>query len=137
MRQKLTDSDAFVRRAAVDALGRHPDPANIGPLMTAWSSTPNDDNHLIHTIRMAVRDHLKASGGFAAVGPLLSDAAARERLVKISCGVPTPEAAAFLLEALRTDAKLPDRHMVLHAVIRYLPEDKLGDAYQSGAGLGG
>ena len=40
VRGKLTDKDAFVRRAAADCLGQHPDSANVKPLLELWSSTP-------------------------------------------------------------------------------------------------
>ncbi len=37
MRSKLSDDDAFVRRAAADALGRHPQVESIEPLLALWS----------------------------------------------------------------------------------------------------
>src|SRR5206468_4055559 len=49
----LGDPDAFVRRAAADALGRHPLPANIRPLLELRQSVPGDDTHLLHVARMA------------------------------------------------------------------------------------
>ena len=53
VRLKLRDLDAFVRRAAADALGRHPHADNVRPLVELWNSTSSDDTHLIHVVRMA------------------------------------------------------------------------------------
>ncbi len=54
----LKDDDAFVKRAAADAIGRHPDGSTVEPLMAAWDATPEADNHLVQVIKMAVRDHI-------------------------------------------------------------------------------
>ena len=50
---RLKDGDPFVRRAAAEALGRHPAPENIQPLLALRQSTPADDTHLVHVARMA------------------------------------------------------------------------------------
>ena len=56
---RLSDADPFVRRAAAEVLGAHPALANIRPLLALRQSTPADDTHLIHVVRMALRDQLK------------------------------------------------------------------------------
>ena len=71
MRSKLSDDDAFVRRAAADALGRHPQVESIEPLLALWSGEPADDTHLIHVVRMALRDHLLSPGMYEQAKPLL------------------------------------------------------------------
>ena len=43
VRRKLFDPDAFVRRAAADALGRHPHSANVPLLLRLWAQTPSED----------------------------------------------------------------------------------------------
>ena len=53
----ISDSDAFVRRAAADALGRHPDFANIDPLVGLWRTTDREDTMLIHVARIARTRH--------------------------------------------------------------------------------
>src|SRR5690606_10455866 len=55
---RLRDADPFVRRAAADALARHPDPSAIRPLLDAWRATDPADTHLVHVLRMALRDQL-------------------------------------------------------------------------------
>ena len=55
----LTDEHAMVRRAAADALGRHPtDPKSMEPLWKVWEMADPKDTQLIHTARMALRNHL-------------------------------------------------------------------------------
>ena len=98
----LTDKDAFARRAAAEALGAHPDLANIQPLLALRQSTTEDDTHLIHVVRMALRDQLKT----AEVWPMLETLGLNERdrrdLADVATGVASPAAAAFLLDHLRT-----------------------------------
>ena len=57
----LKDPDGFVRRAAADALGRHPDSSRYEPLLAALAAAPNEDSLLRHTLKMALRDHLAAA----------------------------------------------------------------------------
>ncbi len=123
VRSKLSDADAFVRRAAADALGRHPQSESIEPLLSLWASTPADDTHLIHVVRMSLRDHLLSPGMYEKVKPLLesqTDDAAR--LADVSLGVRTTDSAAFLLSYLQSNPKdelrLPE---YVHDAARYLP----------------
>src|SRR5262249_35551478 len=55
----LKDADANVQRAAADALGRHPAKENFGPLLDLRRSVPTEDTHLLHVVRMALRDQLR------------------------------------------------------------------------------
>ena len=73
IRGKLTDSDAFVSRAAAEALGQHPTPDNIKALLDAWSATPPVDSHRLHVVRMALRDQLLGIGFFAVANSLTTD----------------------------------------------------------------
>ena len=47
-RGELDDPDPFVRRAVVEALGRHPGLENVEPLVEVWAHAPAEDTHLIH-----------------------------------------------------------------------------------------
>src|SRR5262249_44350581 len=44
----LKDKDAFVQRAAAQALGSHPDADNIAPLLELRHKVPAKDTHLLH-----------------------------------------------------------------------------------------
>ena len=58
VRGKLADPDPFVKRAAVDALGRHPAVENVKLLAELLAHAPATDTHLIHSARIALRDQL-------------------------------------------------------------------------------
>lgn len=53
----LADEHAMVRRAAADALGRQPMAIQVEPLWNAWQSAHAKDTQLIHTARIALRNH--------------------------------------------------------------------------------
>lgn len=108
LRNALKDEDAFVRRAAAEALGLHPDLKNIQPLLDAWA--PRADTHLVHSIRIALRNQLTLPGAYAGLSG--------DKIADVSLGVPTPEAAEFLFARPVT----PDR---LHHMCRYIKPELL------------
>jgi glucose/arabinose dehydrogenase len=63
----LADKDANVRRAAADALGLHPAPNNIAPLLKLRHGVPADDTHLLHVLRLALRDQFIAPGAYESI----------------------------------------------------------------------
>jgi putative heme-binding domain-containing protein len=111
----LKDPDGFVRRAAADALGRHPAADNVRPLLTLRHAVPTDDAQLLYVVRMALRNQLQPSETWPM---LLTEqpwtAEDKDALADAALGVASPEAASFLLGYLRT-AKL-DNDRVLNAV---------------------
>ena len=108
MIEELTAQDPFVRRAAAEALGAHPSLANVKPLLTLRQSVSGDDSHLLHVVRMALRDQLKT----AEIWPRLEtlDLSARDRrdLADVALGVPSPQAAEFLLKQIRLKPESQD-----------------------------
>ncbi|MDB5291176.1 MAG: Cytochrome c [Phycisphaerales bacterium] len=58
----LNDADPLVQRCAADAFGQHPALENVRPLLDAKQHAPAADKHLVHTIRMALRNQLDAPG---------------------------------------------------------------------------
>ncbi|RLS53479.1 MAG: hypothetical protein DWH91_14385 [Planctomycetota bacterium] len=54
----LEDEHPMVRRPAADAAGRHPQPSFVEPLWNAWQSADPKDTQLVHTARIALRNHL-------------------------------------------------------------------------------
>jgi putative heme-binding domain-containing protein len=114
----LQDADPFVRRAAADALGRHPDPANIRPLLDLRLDTSPDDPQLLHTTRMALRNQLRPPQSWSGLATH-TDAEARA-IADVALGVPSQPAAAFLAEHVRSRSY--DAHYLnefLHHVARY------------------
>jgi putative heme-binding domain-containing protein len=132
IRGMLGDADAFVRRAAADALGRHPCVENVEPLLALWKSTPADDTHLVHIVRLALRDHLLVPAMYTKLANLTaSDADARARLAELSLGVHLPESAEFLFDFIIGESVDPGRLPIfLHDVARYIHEGELARVYE-------
>ncbi|HTU16809.1 MAG TPA: c-type cytochrome, partial [Gemmataceae bacterium] len=55
----LKDADPHVQRAAADALGQHPARRNVEPLLALHRKVPAEDTHLLHVLRMALRNQLR------------------------------------------------------------------------------
>lgn len=131
IRSKLSDADPFIRRAAADCLGRHPARENLVPLLQAWQACPAEDTHLLHVIRLAIREQLRLPGIYAEIATLVTTPADLNRLVDVSLGLPTPASAEFVQSQLNTGSIPND---VLGAsvehVARHLSADKLSAALE-------
>lgn len=120
MLKGIKDSDAHVRRAAADALGRHPQLDNLQPLLALSHTAPADDTHLLHVVRMALRDHLIPAGIMEAVTAQHWEMRDARALADVALGAPTPQAAEFLLAQLRTGPTNRDRWPdLIHHVARH------------------
>ncbi|MGC1272137.1 MAG: HEAT repeat domain-containing protein [Planctomycetaceae bacterium] len=101
----LGDDDPFVRRAAADSLGQHPDPTFVRPLLDALATTPQEDTHLVHTIRIALRNVLAAAKEEIAL-PRLQDSQDDLRvLAGITPAVKTPASGAATMSILKADLR--------------------------------
>lgn len=94
----LKDDDPLVRRCAAEALGLHPNAEHVGALLSARRQVDPTDTHLLHVVRMALRNQFRE----AAVWPSPADAANLDHkdlraLADIAPGVPTIAAARFLI----------------------------------------
>ncbi len=120
----LGDKDAHVRRAAADALGRHPDSENVRPLLDLRRSVPAGDTHLLHVVRMALRDQLRPAETWSKLaGQEWSEVDARA-LADVAPGVPSAEAAAYLLAHLR---RYPETGERLAAYVHHVARRGAGD----------
>jgi putative heme-binding domain-containing protein len=97
----LKDADAFVQRAAADALGRHPEAANIRPLLDRRHVVPAEDTHLLHVVRMALRDQFYPPETWKHVDLISWDERDARAVADVVLGLPTAEGAQFLLDHLR------------------------------------
>ncbi|MFO0951792.1 MAG: PVC-type heme-binding CxxCH protein [Isosphaeraceae bacterium] len=126
-REALQDTDPFVRRAAAEALGRHPEPGNLRPLLALRQSVASEDTHLLHVVRMALRDQLRNGEWPTAAASGLNEAQTAD-LADVAPGTPTPAAAGFLLEFVRKSSVRPEVLLTyLHHVARYLEPGRLGE----------
>jgi putative heme-binding domain-containing protein len=118
--EALIDHDANVRRAAADALGRHPDPDNIRPLLDLRHAVPADDTHLLHVVRMALRDQLLPAANWAKLAPAVRSERDARAVADVSLGVPSGEAADYLMKHLRRYPESGDMlARSVHHVARY------------------
>ncbi len=125
VRLNLANSNAMTQRVASEALALHPDSKNMGALLAAWKATSPEDREAIHSIRMALRDNLVATGGMAEATKLaVTDGESAERLADVSLGTTTPEAAEFLLAHLERTKLQGARsgEFLRHAILHLLPE---------------
>ncbi len=138
VRAALAEPDPFVRRAAADALGRHPRIENVKPLLELWASTAADDTHLIHVTRMALRDHLLKPGMYAELSQAVGDDAVHlDRLANVSLGAPNPDSAAFIWRQLQAGRGRAELNTYLHHVTRRIAEDNLPEVFAFASGLKG
>lgn len=122
----LRDADAYVRRAAADALGCHPAPAHIRPLLDARHRAPASDTELVHTIRMALRNQLQAPGGFQHLSSIKLNDADSRALADVSLGVKSATAGNYVLKYVRQISESRDNLMLyLRHAARYAPEEEL------------
>jgi putative heme-binding domain-containing protein len=134
----LKDENPHVQRAAVDALALHPSAGenktgeyavtNVRQLLDLRQQANPADTHLVHAVRIALREQLRAAKAWRFLPEKLSERDKRD-LADVSLGVPSEEAAAFLLEQLQAGKEVAGarQHMV-HHIARY------GDATRT-AGL--
>lgn len=97
VQQGLVDEDAFVRRAAADALGRHPDLGNVALLLKLWEGADLQDTHLIHVVRMALRDSLRGIPDWSVIPAIVRTS---PRFLEICMGISEERGSQTLLEGM-------------------------------------
>lgn len=113
----LAAQDPFVRRAAALALGTHPDFSHVKPLLALRQSVSADDTHLLHVARMALRDQLRGTGVWGRLDGLGLSERDRRDLADVAVGVPSAEAADYLLAHIRS---LPESHENLLRYVHHI-----------------
>jgi putative heme-binding domain-containing protein len=132
----LGATDPHVRRAAAEALARHPSAAAVREMLAATAKLITHDTlqvkgsrgpdvHLIHTLRIALRNHLRQPGAFAAVRDLPKNPTTAPLLTTMALSIPEAGAAEFLLDDLPADEAQATR--ALRHIARHLPAARLGE----------
>ncbi|MGL4461081.1 MAG: PVC-type heme-binding CxxCH protein, partial [Planctomycetia bacterium] len=124
VREALADADGFVRRAAVEALGRHPRAGNVGPILDLLSRLPADDAQTVHAARLALRATVAVPNRLAALGAELPDDR-QARVADVCLGLPTAESSRFLTDLLRRRLDEPRAAEFLRHAVRYADADDL------------
>jgi putative heme-binding domain-containing protein len=86
-----------VKRAVVEAFIAHPHADNVKPLVELIQKCPKDDTHLRHAARIALRNALRDAPGAWAEAEKADPAV----IADVALGVPSREAAAFLVKQLQ------------------------------------
>jgi putative heme-binding domain-containing protein len=133
----VRDGDPFVRRAAAEAIGLHPDydllASDVKRLVDLWESTPANDTHLVHAARMALRNVLRSKFGLRAAEAFPEKAAA---LAGVALGIPSQEAGRFVLEQLKAGKVGGALHVpALRHAARYAEPGLLEDVFRLARGV--
>ena len=131
----LSDTNALVARCAAEALGAHPELANLRPLLTLQQKVPAEDTHLAYVVKKALRDHLRNTAVLQQVvgssSPTWSEAELKSML-EVAVAVPSPGAATFLvrhLEQIAARGQGPLNDALLQCA-RHAPESELAGLVQ-------
>ncbi len=122
----LRDNDAFVQRAAADALGRHPAPEDLRPLLDLRHKVSAEDSHLLYKVRQALRDELRPADVWSRL-PLPAWSESDQRAIAdVAVAVASPEAGSFLLRHLQKFSEPRDiMTAYLRHAVQFLPEQEL------------
>ena len=123
----LRDTSPHVRRAAADALGRHPDPQNIRPLLDVFASILPNDTHLRHVVRMALRDQLRLVASWELLELKKLSGPDHARMADVALGVPSAWSADYLMHHISSAA---DNRDFLQRAVQHIA--RYGDNYVSG-----
>ncbi|MGB0578899.1 MAG: DUF7133 domain-containing protein [Limisphaerales bacterium] len=97
--KSLNAENAYIRRAAAEALGLRTNLNTVGPLLMRLRQVREEDTHTRHAIRIAVRNQLQ-TGGAGSLDPRTNwPPELKLDLAEISLAVKTPAAAGFVLRA--------------------------------------
>jgi putative heme-binding domain-containing protein len=111
-----------VRRSAVEVLGRHPAWSAVRPLLDLRAAVPAEDTHLLYTVRVALRDHLRDPAIFDRVRASEWSENDSRAIADAASGISSPGAARLLLAHLQRVTEPRERmiHYLRH-VARYAP----------------
>src|SRR4029077_6138920 len=98
VRTTLGSADPFVRRAAAEALSKHPDVDNVLPLLALLDTTRQKDAELYHSIRIALRDQLRNSQVADALVKRKLEPVRRKQLVEFAATAPSGPAALLVFD---------------------------------------
>lgn len=128
LRERLTDADPFVRRAAAEALADRPSLDAVPALLTALRGTATADTQLIHALRMAIAAPLRSATA-EALASIPATEADRVPLLDIVAGLPGPAVAGYGLALTRLGDPAPAMlERVCRSVARYADAARLEEA---------
>jgi hypothetical protein len=101
-------------------LGRHPSAENVRPLLAARDAVPPADTHLLHTIRMALRNQLESGTVLGAMPALQLTDDEQRGLADVVMAVGNPDVGSLVMSYLKRGITDPARtaQLLLHAARR-------------------
>lgn len=122
----LKDENAFVQRASAEALGQHPTFDGLKALIKLRQQVPAQDNHLLHMVRMTLRDHLKSKAVMKQVFKHDWSEDDSKSLVDVVSGVHDSPSATLALKHLQRFAEpTPRVESLVHYIARYGPKEEM------------
>lgn len=128
VRNATRDIDPFVRRAAAEALGRHPDSANVQLLVQLWKMTKSDDVQLIHAAKIALRNQLRSAATVEQIAAMKLNPDELASVAEIALAVQSEAAAWFTFNYLRHhDVPRPVIEKSLSHIARFVSAQRLDE----------
>jgi putative heme-binding domain-containing protein len=126
VRAALQDDNAFVRRAAADALGQHPAVENVPALLALLESTDKQDTHLVHMTRIALRNQLRDEETLAALPSSSFSEQQSRTLAELALAAKSAASAEFVVRHLdQYDETGPKLVAYLEYAAQYVTERNL------------
>jgi len=126
-REAIRDEDALVQRCAAEVLGAQPSSEHVGPLLALLRSASKEDDHLIHVVRMALRDQLRAPKVAAGVALETLSVDDLRALLDIMLAVPGEETALLRFAAFeRVEVPKDLLAKQLPSLAKNLPAERIG-----------
>lgn len=113
------DPDPFVRMAVAEAIGLHPHESTVATLADLLAKTPAEDTHLVHAIRMALRNHLDQDAIVRTDAVRAITQAHPQAIFDILLATTTPASAELLVDLVKTQWDLPRRTEALQRIARF------------------
>src|SRR6185436_10732847 len=108
------------QRAAAEAIRQHPTADAIRDLLSTLSRVPGTDTHLVHTLRIALKQQFLSGGAFERFVSTKPDEQVSKQVADIALAIPSAEAARFLLEyARRTQVNPENLARILKQAARF------------------
>ncbi len=99
VRAALPDADPFVRRAAAEALAKHPAAENVPLLLSiVTAAAPPADPQLVHAARIALRDQLRSGDVAGRIDTPGMEPRDRDALIEVAAVTPSGPAALLIFE---------------------------------------
>jgi hypothetical protein len=122
VRGALDDKDAICARVAADALSTHPSAENFRTLYGLLRKVPSEDDHLRHSVRMALRDQLREPSVAGSISLDAFDAAGLSAILDVMLAVPGEQTALLRLALFeRTEVPLDVLATQLPSLAKNLP----------------